>query len=294
VACKANPLKAMLKIAADQGFGCEVASLPELIHALSIFDPSRIVFDSPAKTVSEIKFALGKGVLLNTDNLQEVYRISDLMNTPEAKNYPSPKIGLRVNPQTGAGSICETSTATATSKFGYPIEHRKAIIDVYSKFSWLTGIHVHTGSQGCNFELLVDGIVIIIELISEINSIRSSKKFPLVSILDIGGGHPVDYKTGGEPIDFKNYVEEIKKRVPELWDTRFQIITEFGRSLSATAGVAISKVEYTKLAGGSKIATVHCGADFMLRNAYMPDKWQHRVSVYSPLCEKNQPSLPRK
>jgi len=45
-------------------------------------------------------------------------------------------------------------------------------------------------------------------------------------------------------------------------------------------------VEYTKLAGGSKIATVHCGADFMLRNAYMPDKWQHRVSVYSPLCEK--------
>lgn len=54
------------------------------------------MFDSPAKTIPELKLALEKGIYLNIDNFQEFERVKKLM---EANNYQNTKIGIRVNPQ---------------------------------------------------------------------------------------------------------------------------------------------------------------------------------------------------
>jgi len=51
VALKANPVKGILLIAAARGFGAECASIPEVVHALSLgFPPEKVVLGSVAKT----------------------------------------------------------------------------------------------------------------------------------------------------------------------------------------------------------------------------------------------------
>ena len=58
-AVKACPLPVVLALLAEQGFGAEAASLGEIHLALAAgFPPERIVFDSPAKTVEELRLAL--------------------------------------------------------------------------------------------------------------------------------------------------------------------------------------------------------------------------------------------
>ena len=80
IAMKANPLAACLVLARDLGFGCEVASPAELEHAVRLgFPLAKIVFDSPAKTVRDLRRALHLGVQLNADNLDEVRRIDEIL-----------------------------------------------------------------------------------------------------------------------------------------------------------------------------------------------------------------------
>ncbi len=49
----------------------------------------------------------------------------------------------------GGGSIALVSTATRLSKFGVPVteETRERVVELYRRNTWLTGIHVHVGSQ---------------------------------------------------------------------------------------------------------------------------------------------------
>ncbi len=59
------------------------------------------------------------------------------------------QLGLRINPVVGGGSIALVSTATRLSKFGVPVteETRERVVELYRRNTWLTGIHVHVGSQ---------------------------------------------------------------------------------------------------------------------------------------------------
>ena len=41
----------------------------------------------------------------------------------------------------------------------------------------------------------------------------------------------------------------------------------------------MSRVEYTKVSHGRRIAVTHLGADMFPRTAYLPDTWHHEVSV---------------
>lgn len=147
MAVKANPMRKLMEISRDCGLGFESASLGELQQSLNVTTPDNIVFDSPAKTRSEIDFSLSKGVFLNLDNLQELKHVDDLVKE-KGKNYPPLKVGLRINPQVGFGSIKEFSTAGVISKFGISMEHKAQVIDAYVARPWLNGIHVHVGSQG--------------------------------------------------------------------------------------------------------------------------------------------------
>ena len=65
--------------------------------------------------------ALKAGVYINIDNEQEAAILDDLLrNDPDCRGSAS-KIGLRVNPVVGGGSISLFNVGTAASKFGLPI-----------------------------------------------------------------------------------------------------------------------------------------------------------------------------
>lgn len=277
IAAKANPLSGILNRINTLGVGLEVASLPELHLAIKAgFAPQKIVFDSPCKTRAEIEYALQAGVYINADSFDELERIAGLLTTIESKS----KIGLRINPQVGTGSIKSTSVAGMISKFGVPLnDNRVQIIDCYRKYSWLRGIHVHIGSQGCPVPLLVEGIRKTLDLAIEINIVLEQESKAPVSVFDIGGGLPVSYHVDKEPVTMTQYVSMLKIDCPELFTGEFRLITEFGRYIYANAGWVASKVEYVKREPDYNIITIHVGADLFLRKCYNPGDWHHHISV---------------
>jgi len=117
------------------------------------------------------------------------------------------KVGLRINPQVGGGSIASTSTATKSSKFGTGIgDYHDEILAMYKKHSFMKGLHLHVGSQGCPINLFVDSIKIVHGLALEINENCGGQQ---VSILDIGGGLPMNYRSDEESPTFEEYITEV-------------------------------------------------------------------------------------
>ncbi|OKJ73184.1 diaminopimelate decarboxylase [Streptomyces sp. CB02460] len=275
-AAKASSLVPVLRLLARCGMGCEVASPGELRLALDAgFAPSKIVLDSPAKTRDEIRRALAVGVAINADNLDEVHRIASLRPSDAVS-----AIGLRVNPQVGGGSIGAMSTATATSKFGVALRDpgaREQVVKAFAAHPWLTRLHAHVGSQGCSLELIAAGIAETYALAEEINETLGRRQ---VTGLDIGGGLPVNFADDEVRPTFAAYAAALRAAVPGLFDGRYELVTEFGRSLLAKNGFIGALVEYTKDAGGRRIALTHAGAQTATRTVFMPDAWPLRVGAF--------------
>ncbi|WP_189547757.1 diaminopimelate decarboxylase [Streptomyces gelaticus] len=276
-AAKACGLVPVLRLLADAGMGCEVASPGELEQALAAgFPYDRLVFDSPAKTVQELEFALAHGIAINLDNFQELARVDRLLAGREA----SGPIGLRVNPQVGAGAIGAMSTATATSKFGVALRDPgavDAVIEAFEHRPWLNRLHAHVGSQGCPLPLIAEGIRAAYELAERINTRLGRAR---ITGIDIGGGLPVNFADEDDRPTYADYVAELRAAAPGLFDGRYTLVTEFGRSLLAKSGTIGTVVEYTKSAGGRRIAVTHAGAQVATRTVFMPGSWPLRVGVF--------------
>jgi diaminopimelate decarboxylase len=277
-AIKANPLFRILRHTTSLGLGLEAASLPELRLAQKTGIPAkRIVFDSPAKTKSELEYALSSGVHVNADSLAELERIDAIQaNSPSVST-----IGIRINPQIGTGAITTTSVAGDYSKFGVPLKERKLdLLDSFVTYPWLRGVHIHIGSQGCSIDLLVKGVAIVIDFINEANQhLRDHREARQIDIIDIGGGLPVSYCREDKPVSMEEYCDQVLALLRRCSSTSIQLITEFGRYFHANTGWVASRVEYVKTAGSIDTAIIHCGADLLLRECYRPDDWHHDISV---------------
>ncbi|MFE4379357.1 diaminopimelate decarboxylase [Streptomyces cyaneofuscatus] len=276
-AAKASSLIPVLRLLADCGMGCEVASPGELRLAVEAgFAPGTIVLDSPAKTRDEIRLALALGVAVNADSIDELRRIDALRH----RDAPS-VLGLRVNPQVGGGAIGPMSTATDTSKFGVALRDpgaREAVVRAFEARPWLTRLHAHVGSQGCPLELIAAGVAQTYELAEEINERLGTRQ---VTSLDIGGGLPVNFTDDTTHPTYAAYVDALTAAAPGLFSGRYGLVTEFGRSLLAKNGFIGARVEYTKDAGGRRIALTHAGAQTATRTVFMPDSWPLRVGAFT-------------
>jgi diaminopimelate decarboxylase len=276
-AAKANTMSCALAQVRKHGMGCEVASPGELEQAVRAgFAPESIVYDEPAKTRPMLQKVLGAGISLNIDNFQEFDRVRSLVREKGSRS----RIGFRINPQVGAGSISAMSTATATSKFGFALEdegQRRAIINCYRDNNWLTSLHTHVGSQGCSLDLMTAGIRKTVDLAEEINRVAGKQQ---VGLIDIGGGLPVNFESDEARPAFAEYAAVLQQTVPELFSGKYAVKTEFGRSIFAKNGFIASRIEYTKSSGGRQIAISHAGAQVATRTVFMPDYWKIRVSAF--------------
>lgn len=276
-AVKAAPLVPVLALLDAEGIGAEVASPGELALARAAgVGLGRIVLDSPAKTLAELREALALGIAVNADNPQELVRIDSLLaSAPTA----SP-IGLRVNPQLGGGSISALSTATPTSKFGVALLDEGArawVVRACLDRPWLTRLHTHSGSQGMPLTLMARGIETVYELAEEINTAAGRQQ---IDTIDIGGGLPVNFASDEQTPTFAQYAALLKEKVPGLLDGRYGLVTEFGRSLLAKHGLILARVEYAKSAGTRPIAVTHAGVQVATRTVYDPVSWPLRFATY--------------
>lgn len=273
-AIKANPLFNILRFIRKSGIGAEAASFPELYLAQKAgFASNKIVFDSPIKTNEELEYALKSNVQINADSLVELVRIAKL----KSRINSSGTIGVRINPQVGIGKIKMTSVSGEYSKFGVPIkEYRKELLDFFVKHSWLAGVHLHIGSQGCDIEMLVDGCKIVYDFVLDVNTQLKQNQ---INLFDLGGGMPVAYGRNDIAPSMKMYVDQLKRNCPKLFTNDFKLITEFGRWIFANAGWAVSKVEYVKQTKTIDTIMIHLGADMFIRKIYNPNDWHHEICV---------------
>ena len=246
-AVKANPLAGVLHEVQAMGGGAECASMFEVEHALRQgVPPAKIIFDSPCKTRPELLRCFELGVVINLDCMEEIERVArileaevealiyypedidedDLIDALEAVLNPmhieggGAKIGVRVNPQIGAGSIAAVSTATATSKFGVGlVDYEADLIAAFERYDWLTGLHCHVGSQGCELSLLVEGVRRLSKLAEDINGSVGRAQ---VSWLDLGGGLPMNYGTDEERPTYEEYAAALLEAVPEVRSSYIQ------------------------------------------------------------------------
>ena len=288
LAIKACPLIRLLEFTHRLGTGVEAATIAEVHLALKTgYLPQQIVYDSPVKTRKEIEFALEKGIHLNIDNLAELSRVKYLLR--EMK--PEGTIGIRINPQVGTGTIAGSSVAGEYSKFGVPLKQkRKELIEAFLENDWLTGVHLHVGSQGCAIKMLVDGVGRLYDLMLEVNEQTLKQKgFAQIAVFDTGGGFPVSYSSATEPLSIASYIEAMRKRAPLLFPHQessafvpaggFRLITEFGRWVYVNSGWTVSRVEYVKHDPSISTAMIHTGADLFLRECLNPKDWHHDYSV---------------
>ncbi|WP_240797636.1 diaminopimelate decarboxylase [Streptomyces sp. F001] len=276
-AVKATPLVPVLRLLRDEDIGAEVASPGELALARAAgVAPERTVLDSPAKTPAELREALALGIAVNADNPQELDRIDGLMRSAPSRS----PIGIRVNPQVGGGSIEALSTATATSKFGVALRDegaREWVVRAYAERPWLTRLHAHTGSQGIPLSRMTDGVAQTYALAEEINRRIGRRQ---VDTIDIGGGLPVNFASEATTPSYAQYARMLRETVPGLFDGRYGLVTEFGRSLLAKHGTVVARVEYAKSAGGRPVAVTHAGVQVATRTVYAPGAWPLRIAAY--------------
>ncbi|MEV6397588.1 diaminopimelate decarboxylase [Streptomyces sp. NPDC051907] len=276
-AVKAAPLVPVLALLDAEGIGAEVASPGELALARAAgTPPARTVLDSPAKTRAELREALALGIAVNADNLQELDRLDELL----ADGPAAAPLGLRVNAQVGGGAIGALSTATSTSKFGVALRDegaRERVVRAFLDRPWLTRLHTHSGSQGVPLALMAQGVGAVYELAEEINAAAGRQQ---VDTVDIGGGLPVNFASDEQTPTFAEYARLLKQEAPGLFDGRYGLVTEFGRSLLAKHGLILARVEYAKSAGSRPIAVCHAGVQVAVRTVYDPLSWPLRIAAY--------------
>lgn len=274
VAIKANPVVPLLRELVKQGAGLEAASFEEVQIALRSDCPeSKIVFDSPAKTLDELTQCLKLGVTINVDNFEELNRVAGLVAVHPVNSL----IGIRINPLIGQGDIEITSVSGKESKFGVFISQEEDILSKFNEYPWLKMLHVHVGSQGYSLDLMVKGIHAVYELAETINSKLGKRQ---IETIDIGGGLSARYTDKDAASTPEELSAALKLSCPGLFDGRYNMITEYGRSLLASCGCTFSRVEYVKKINQKRAAVVHFGADYMMRPVYQPAHWKHRYELF--------------
>ncbi len=223
-ALKANPDYGVAKTLRDFDIGFEIASEGELIimEALGV-PPSKIITSNPIKSIKFLKMANEYGIkLMAFDSRDEVDKIA--MYAPGTKLY----IRLSV-PNEG-------SEWPLSKKFGVEIEEAIDML-LYAKKKGLipAGITFHVGSQCTNlynWNIAIDKAKILWEMAAD--------KGIALSLLNIGGGYPVNYTK--MVLNIETIEKSIEKLIKEKFPSDIEVHIEPGRSIVGDSGIMVASI----------------------------------------------------
>ena len=225
-ASKAFPATAVMRVFAQEGLGCDVASAGELHLALGGgFSPSDLVLHGNARDDVEFELALRCGVgLIALDGFDDIERLARLARAPQA-------VLLRVTPDVRGDTHHKISTGQADSKFGFSLADAREAIALFERTRNLDlrGLHFHLGSNILELGPFREAIAAVAQL----------GDFP---VYDFGGGVGVAYTAADEPPSIEDYVAEIVTATRELLGEGKRILIEPGRALVANGGVTLYRV----------------------------------------------------
>ena len=276
----------ILKIIKDSGCGFDIVSGGELHRVLSVgADPKTIIFSGVGKSKDEIREGiLNKILSFNVESASELYKIERVAK--ELSIVAS--ISIRFNPDIDSGGHDYITTGRKGDKFG--ITSKEEIINLSKHIAnsddlKMVGLACHIGSQILELESFKRTAIKTIELADDLIEIGIH-----VDFLDLGGGLGVPYnnETVPSPKELISCLEE------EFRDRKERLILEPGRSISANAGMLLTRVEYIK----DNFLIVDAAMNDLLRPALY--KAEHEVcnvkekslnnkkwNIVGPICESS-------
>jgi diaminopimelate decarboxylase len=242
-ASKAFPCTAVLRVFAEEGLGCDVASGGELHLALRAgFAPERLYLHGNAKSEAELEMALEAGVgTVVIDNQHEADRLRALGG--------GPRLLIRVVPGVDADTHEHILTGQAGSKFGMPPEAARALAERFD----VAGLHMHIGSQ-------------LRALEPYRRAVAALARVGDFEVYDLGGGLGVPYLPGDDVPSAEEWVNAVVGAAHAELGSGKSLVLEPGRALVANAGVTLYRVESVKPgAAGERIVAVDGGMSDNLR-----------------------------
>ena len=268
---KANSNLAVLALMANLGSGFDIVSGGELQRVIRAGGrPEKTIFSGVGKSEEEIRMALEHGIFsLNLESDAELARIHEIASE---LGVTAP-ISIRVNPDVDAKTHPHISTGLREAKFGIPFGEARRIYQTAAKLDHINvlGIAVHIGSQITSLAPIINALERIIDLAEDLASDGIK-----IQHLDLGGGLGVKYQDE-QPPDIAQYCEAIGE-VLERRNCRLSISVEPGRSITAQAGIMLSKVEYIKKAEIKNFVIVDGAMNDLLRPV-LYDAWMDIIPV---------------
>ncbi|MCS6787022.1 MAG: diaminopimelate decarboxylase [Thiobacillaceae bacterium] len=286
-AVKANGNLAVLDLFARLGAGFDIVSGGELARVLAAGgDPGKVVFSGVGKTPDEMRAALEAGILCF--NVESEGELRQLDRVAGAVGRPAP-VALRVNPDVDARTHPYIATGLKESKFGIPYARARELYHLAASLPNLrvVGIDCHIGSQLLDLEPYGQALERILELVERLggDGIR-------LEHIDMGGGLGVPYRDEAAPA-VAEYAQVLLARLrgrPE------RLIVEPGRSLTANAGLLLTRVLYLKHGEARDFAIVDAAMNDLMRPS-LYDAWHEvlpvrqrtgearRYQIVGPVCE---------
>jgi diaminopimelate decarboxylase len=232
VAAKAFPCTAVLRLLAEEGLSCDVASGGELRLALRAgFPASRIHLHGNAKSEAELRDAVELGVgHVVADNVMDLDRLERLV--PEGARQA---VQLRIAPGVSPDTHPKISTGGPNTKFGFGLDEAAEAVRRArgSDRLLLEGLHMHIGSQILDLEPFRAAVRAIEPLLGDL------------PVVNLGGGLGVAYTDADRPPSIDEYVAFKCGLVRELLGDR-RVLDEPGRALVANSTVTLYRVETVK------------------------------------------------
>lgn len=230
---KANPHPLILGMLHQCGFGLDAASMGEVVRGHKAgFEPERIFYSAPGKSMSDIEKALGGSVII-ADSLSELHRISEIA----ARKGRRAEVGVRINPNFGFAH-----TGCAAAKFGIDEDALFESLDEIRALEGLKirGIHVHSKSQELRTEVIAEYHRNVAELALRFSDALGKE----LGFINFGSGIGIPYAPTDTRPDIVRLGENMRSIIAqsrtELPGTRFYM--ETGRFICGKHGVYVTKV----------------------------------------------------
>jgi diaminopimelate decarboxylase len=260
---KANPSQAILKHFLAKGAGLEIASAGEFYQARSAgCPPEKIFFAGPGKTEAELDLVLGEGIgEVHLESMREAERVAAIGRRRGIR----PRVALRVNPA-GEAEGGAMRMGGRPAPFGVDEENLdESLAELLSMDALeIAGIHVFTGTQILDFEILLNQYRKGLDIARR--AARILKK-PLAT-LDFGGGLGIPYFAHEKSLDDGKLGEGLGALIQSVredpWFSGTRFFLEPGRYLAGEAGIYVSRINDVKNSRGKKFLIVDGGMNHQL------------------------------
>jgi diaminopimelate decarboxylase len=275
---KANFNPSVIKTFVSEGIMFDLTAANELFFLMKCGgSPENVIYTSITETMSEYENILKLGVRKIV-----VSSYNGLLNLAEAAARVGDQIDvlIRINPEVNVKA--ELRFSVRHGKFGVQLDspHEDSAMFLLKKILSTPGLnfdgfHFHLGSQ-------IDDPTCFASALERLESFivgarRELGNFP-VNTIDIGGGLPVSYgKNVPSPGEFSAKILGQLNSLIESFGSKFTLIVESGRYLSAESTILVSRIVNVKKFGESKYVYVDAGYHTLLDSALL--KHEYPVEV---------------